>query len=290
MTRQLRLGALALLAVSSCFAAWPQDAEAQRRAVRRTAARRVVVLAPGFYSPHFYRPFFYRPFYGGFYHPLTFGWYGQYPYPPYGYRFPVYDRTGSARLQVTPRETEVYVDGYFVGIVDDYDGTFQRLHVEAGEHELQLHLEGYRAFTQKVRFTPGTTLRIAHAMEPLPPGEAPAPKPQPDPAMRAGAEAGPRPSRQYGRAQASLFGTLSLRVQPEGASVVIDGEEWERPEGESRFVVDLGEGPHRLEVRQDGYQPYVRTIQIRRSQTLTLNVSLTAGGRAALTEGGQLRR
>lgn len=288
MTRQLRLGVLAFLAVSSCLAAWPDHAEAQRRAVRRTAARRVVVVAPGYYYHPFSTPFFYRPFYGGFSHPFASGWYGPYPYPypPYGY-LPVYDRTGSARLQVTPREAEVYVDGYFVGIVDDYDGTFQRLHVEAGEHELQLYLEGYRTFRQKVRFTPGTTLRITHAMEPLDPGEANEPKPQPDPAMRAGTEPGRRPSRQYGRAQPSAFGTLSLRVQPEDAVVVIDGEAWERPEGESRFFVDLSEGSHRLEVRKDGFRTYVRMIHIRRGQTLTLNVSLTSGGgRAALTSAG----
>jgi len=287
VTRKLRLVLAAVVAVSSCLAAWPQEAAAQRRAVRRTPPRTVVVVSPGYYYRPFYSPFFYSPFYGGFYHPFASGWYGQYPYPPYGYRVPVYDRTGSARLQVTPREAEVYVDGYFVGLVDDFDGYLQRLHVEAGEHELQIYLEGYRTFRQKVRFTPGTTLKITHAMEPLDAGEAHEPKPQPDPSPRAEGEPGRRPSRQYGRAQPSAFGTLSLRVQPEDAVVVIDGEVWERPEGESRFFVDLAEGPHQLEVRKDGYRTYVRTIQVRRGQTLTLNVSLTTGGgRVALTDAG----
>ena len=34
----------------------------------------------------------------------------------------------SMRLQVKPLDTMVFVDGYFAGIVDDFDGTFQRLH------------------------------------------------------------------------------------------------------------------------------------------------------------------
>ena len=41
------------------------------------------------------------------------------------------------------------------------------------------------------------------------------------------------------------------------------------------FVIDLPAGPHRLEVRKDGYKTYLRTIQVRPGQTLTLNVSLT---------------
>ena len=36
--------------------------------------------------------------------------YGQYPYPPYGWPYP-YDISGSARIQVTPKDAEVYVDG-----------------------------------------------------------------------------------------------------------------------------------------------------------------------------------
>ena len=41
---------------------------------------------------------FHRPFYGGWYNPYYFGW-GFQRYPPY--YFPVYDRTGSARLDLT---------------------------------------------------------------------------------------------------------------------------------------------------------------------------------------------
>jgi hypothetical protein len=32
----------------------------------------------------------------------------------------------------TPRDAEVYVDGYYAGTVDDFDGTFQRLHIDTG--------------------------------------------------------------------------------------------------------------------------------------------------------------
>jgi hypothetical protein len=264
----------ATLLVSLSQSAWPQEAAAQRRAIRRGPAGPVVVVSPRFAYPPFYDPFFYRPFFGGFYSPYYFGWYGH--YPPYQFPVYAYDRTGSARIQVTPRDAEVYVDGYFVGLVDSFDGYLQRLHVEGGEHELQFYLEGYRTIRQKVRFTPGTTLKIVHAMEPLAPGEANEPKPRPDPGSGAQDTPARRESRQYGRAQQMDFGTLSLQVQPGDAVVVIDGQEWVRPEGESRFVVDLAEGFHRVEVSKDGFRSYTRTIRIRRGQTLTLNVSLTS--------------
>ena len=167
---------------------------------------------PYYYRPYyssFYSPFYYPGYYGGFYgsfgwgfgigygfgYPYAYGYpyyglgygygygYGQYPYPYYGPI--VYDYSGSARLQVTPRNAQVYIDGYFVGVVDSFDGNLQRLHVEAGEHELQLYLEGHRTFTQKVLFPRGGTLRITHVMQPLGPGESAGPPPKPDESMRA---------------------------------------------------------------------------------------------------------
>ena len=36
----------------------------------------------------------------------------------------------------------------------------------------------------------------------------------------------------------------------------------------------LAEGPHRIEVRKDGHRPYTTTVEIRRGETVTLNVSL----------------
>ena len=107
----------------------------------------------GYYRPYYYRPYFYNPFWGyaGWY-PYA-GWYGGYGFGfgfswgagygyPYGYPYGYYgygwgyDPAASIRIQATPREAQVYVDGYFVGIVDDYDGFSQRLRLVPGEHEL----------------------------------------------------------------------------------------------------------------------------------------------------------
>ena len=56
------------------------------------------------------------------------------------YGSPVY--YGDIRLQVQPRDAQVYVDGYYSGIVDDFDGVFQRLTLEVGPHHIELAAPG----------------------------------------------------------------------------------------------------------------------------------------------------
>ena len=94
------------------------------------------------------------------YYPLSYGffwdpWWGYgYPYGGYGYghgyglgygsgygygyggygayQGPTYQIYGGLRLKVKPREAEVFVDGYFAGVVDDFDGAFQQLNLDVG--------------------------------------------------------------------------------------------------------------------------------------------------------------
>jgi len=68
---------------------------------------------------------------------------------------------GELRLKVKPREAEVYVDGYYEGIVDDFDGVFQRLHVPAGPHHVEIRANGYEPIFFDVQVEPNqaTTYR-----------------------------------------------------------------------------------------------------------------------------------
>lgn len=94
-------------------------------------------------------------YYGGYYDP----WFGGYPaYDPQpAYSPPVYKDEGSLRLKIKPREAEVYVDGYYVGVVDDFDGIFQRLHLDSGPHRIEVRAQGYEPLTFEVRITPDHT-------------------------------------------------------------------------------------------------------------------------------------
>jgi hypothetical protein len=85
-------------------------------------------------------------------------------------------------------------------------------------------------------------------------------------------EPGSRPNDNPG------FGTLSLRVMPSDATILIDGHAWDVAPGDNRFSIELTEGPHQVEVRKEGYGSYVRTIDVPQGRTLIWNVSLTPAG------------
>jgi hypothetical protein len=322
-----------LLVFTAIGLAWPSDAAAQRRAPPGRAVGQAVprTYAPRYYRPYYprynypyaygryYYPYAYRGYYApyyGFYPGFSFsfgfgyGWpaayWGGYGYPygyrygygyPYAYPYPYYyDNMGSARLQITPRNAEVYVDGQFAGIVDQFDGSFQRLNVENGRHEIQIHLDGYRPLTQNVLFTRGTTVRIEAALQPLSPGEQTAPRPQ-APATRQPRQPDsyererPAPSYRGGEPAPAGYGSLSVRVTPSDAVILIDGEVWDRPAGDSRFTIDLAEGPHRVDVRKEGFASYTRTVDILSGRPFTLNVSLTPRGPGSVpgAPGGNVR-
>ena len=71
-----------------------------------------------------------------------------------------FDDESSLQLHVTPRETEVFVDGYLAGRVDDFNGRFQRLHIQPGDHELTLYLDGHRKVIQTILIRPRSSFRI----------------------------------------------------------------------------------------------------------------------------------
>jgi hypothetical protein len=132
-----------------------------------------------YYYPYSYYGYGYRPGFSlglSFGYPYRYGYYGYgYPYYGYGYSYggyyPAgyagygysvggrYDDYGGIRIQGAPRNAEVYVDGGYAGIVDDYDGAFQRLDLEPGSHEIEIRTAG-RPMVYDVNVTPGQTVTI----------------------------------------------------------------------------------------------------------------------------------
>jgi len=293
---------IGLLAAAAAFAILPPDVSAQRHyAVPRPAVRPVHVSSHvyyPYYRPYYYRPYYYAPFYhggfGGWY--TGFGWYpyfgigfgygypypyyASYPYYPYAYPYGYYDYRGAARLQVQPRDAQVYVDGYFVGDVDNFDGWAQRLYVEPGPREVAIYRTGQKTYRQKVLFRPGATVNIQHVMQPLAPGESEEPPPAktaaPPPARR-DYQMPPQPREGAApprTAESAEYGAIAVRVQPFDAEVIVDGERWQSPEA-GDLTLQLSEGPHRVEIRKSGYRAYSAEIAVKRGQTSSLNVSLS---------------
>ena len=114
--------------------------------------------------------------YNPFWSPYGFGYSGYgyapgpgLPYPGSGYGSDPFDRvgpTGGIRLNVEPRFADVYVDGYYAGIVDDFDGHFQHLDLVPGPHHIEITAPGFQPLQIDVTIQPhhrveyrGTLLR-----------------------------------------------------------------------------------------------------------------------------------
>ena len=249
-------------------------------AQRARPARRPIPARPLFLGSRFHRPYPYFGYYGAFYGPYAgpyAGAYaGPYGYGPYAFQYyGAYDYTGSVRLEVEPRETEVYVDGYYTGIVDSYDGFLQRLRLPPGQHDIELYLEGYESLRHSLYLVPGETYRVRHLMQPLADG-APQP-PRPEPVAAAAPAAGARttsPVPLVHPVPGDRFGTLVVRIRPVDATVTVDGEAWVGHEGLGELVLDLGPGMHSLEVSREGHRTYRADVEVMPGAQTAVNVSL----------------
>jgi len=300
----VRVTVIPLAAALTAIMLWAGRSDAQVRigggvrvATPRTGVS-VVVGRPYYYRPFYYRPYLFAPFYGSYF-------YGSYFYPPFswysyapvGYGFGGFDGT-SLRIQVTPHDTEVFIDNYYAGTADDFDGLFQRLHLGPGAHDITLWREGYRTVRQRVYIQPTGTFRLRYMMMPLGPGETAEPRPaEPPPAPNApgppvgapnsyppqppGGAAPPQgayppPQGAYPPAgNRSESASLSIRVQPANAEVLIDGERWQGAAGDERLIVQVAPGVHHVEARSEGYRTYQSDITVRPGETSTVNISLS---------------
>jgi hypothetical protein len=105
--------------------------------------------------------------YGG-YGNYGFGYpyaYGPAPYSPW-----VASGTdiGGVRLKMRPRDAQVFVDGYYAGLVDDFDGSFQSLRLESGGHKIEIHMPGFQDLELDVLVQPGRTITVGEDLKPRP--------------------------------------------------------------------------------------------------------------------------
>jgi hypothetical protein len=259
--------------------------------------------SPGYYPGYYYG---YWPYWGG---GLAFGvgsyyggHYGGYGYgggygSPYVYRSYHQSDAGALRILVDPEDTKVYVDGYYAGEVDDFDGLWQRLYVSPGRHEVLLKKDGYRTHRFKVYVGEDSTVKLRHEMErgsgpdtmedlagerglyeerrrearddeDFPAEDAGRARPRENEKEAARPEGAPPPPLDGSQSA----GLLALDVSPNDASVYVDG----RFVGSVRQTgeLELSPGPHRIEVVRPGYETAEREVVIEAGRTSRLFVSL----------------
>ena len=139
-----------------------------RVAIRREPPRRPVIIAPSRPPVYVVRPPAYRyqsprwsrPYYRGGLAYFYYGGFGWYPRATYfadrGYFGRGYaSDLGELRLRVSPRWADVYVDGFYAGTVDQFDGVFQSLKLESGPYLIEIVAPGYEPLEVNVRISPG---------------------------------------------------------------------------------------------------------------------------------------
>jgi hypothetical protein len=235
-----------------------------RQVVRRPAKRGTFVFIGGY---------FYDPFFG------PYPWWPRQGYPPWYY--PIYDDRAEVRISCSSRDAAVYVDGFYAGIVDDFDGVFQHLGLPPGGHRISLYLPGFTTAEFSVYLRPGSTFTLRHSMERQMAGESSvppavsAPVPPPPPGSYnppRGVPPAAAPSAPMPPVDGEI-GTVELRVQPATAVVTIDGARWLSSDP-GLFVVQVAAGLHRVEITAPGYRPFAQDVQVRAGESAPLNVSL----------------
>ena len=225
--------------------------------------------------------------YGYGYNDYGYG-YGDYSgYYPYSYGSSYRYRSGNiaqVRTLVEPSKTRVYVDGYYAGVADDFDGLFQRLNVSPGRHDITLKLEGYTSHTLSVYAGRDQTLKLRWDMV-RGTGET---------RDTVGEENDPRSDREADRdrdrdldmerdgdrergsardrsrevdadrpdrpASPDARGEVFFEIEPADASVYVDGEFHGKASQVSRL--ELSAGRHRIEVVRPGYRTEETEINV----------------------------
>ena len=221
---------------------------------------------------------------GYHYRPYSYGHYGHYGYYPY-YAYPVYHvgygrsyaYNGFVDTDVSPEEAEVYVDGEFIGIADDFDGFPRYLALEPGEHTLSFKAEGRRTVTRDVTARRGVIIDLDFT---LPRGHDPEPivdvgqVVENDPAAEE--PSGELVLEETRGAETVAAGFVRLNIRPGDASVYLDGEFLGSAATLSRLHgnLRLASGTHRIEIVRPGYRPVTRDVRLLPGDTLTMDFAL----------------
>jgi PEGA domain len=65
--------------------------------------------------------------------------------------------SGGLQLDIEPRRALVYVDGWYVGLVDQFSGYYSHIDIGAGSHTIEILATGYEPLIFEIAISPGRT-------------------------------------------------------------------------------------------------------------------------------------
>jgi hypothetical protein len=173
---------------------------------------------------------------------------------------------GSVRLDVSPNDADVYVDGFFAGIVRDFNGAFRHLTTTAGPHAIEFRKTGLETLSVEIYVQPDHTITYRTTMQPAQPG---LPSEETEPGLD--------PPSASGAVPPGPPGDLFFDATPKDAQVYVDGyyvgtvADWEG----RHHRLTLAPGVHSVELQASGYEPAMADVTIESHQTTTYREALT---------------
>lgn len=232
-----------------------------------------------------------------------YGYYGHYGYDPYGYGYGYgysYRRRaatmGALDLNVKPKNTQVWVNGGYVGTTGKLDGSPSMLWLEKDSYEVIFFNEGYETVVRRYTVTPGGVIKEGFLMQP---GTSTRPEALSTAAPMPSPEVQDRPKfkekrriierrveRQMERPEPSAGrghtldvrqepGKVAVHVTPGDASIYLDGEFIGTAKDLRRNPVLLVDpGAHRLEIVHPAYESKGVEVTVEAGKKQEIEVSL----------------
>ena len=175
--------------------------------------------------------------------------------------------TSNIKLDVSPKDAALHVDGYYAGIVGNFGGFFHQLTLSAGPHHLEIRKTGYYMLVLDVNLQPGQTITYKRTMEPVQRLDA---APEEPPVLSQGITGDPEQFVQ-------IPGTVRFDVTPKDAEVFADGyyaglvDDFS---GDAQRLT-LTPGRHHIELRAKGYESVEFDVNVQPGQPIDYRNTLS---------------
>jgi hypothetical protein len=158
---------------------------------------------------------------------------------------------GALDLDLKPGDTQIWLDGQYIGIADRFDGWPGYLWLEEGDYHFVFYREGYRTIAREYRIRPGLVIDVTDRLER---GESVPPEqlipPQPTPRRDARERRNEEMRRRAAEAPVVRRGTADDDDADDALLAGEEGSDWRdrAPEGILAGDDDSGVGTLRLAV------------------------------------------
>ncbi len=184
---------------------------------------------------------------------------------------------GALDLDLRPGSAEIYIDGTYVGVADQFDGFPTYLWLDAGTYEIAFYKEGYETIFRQYTIYPGVTIdvddrmRPGEAISPIAPAYPSAGEP---PASFPSSEA--RPPVAASVPFGDDGGRVAIAATPGDAAVYLDGHfvgtAAELSELGAGLIVEPGD--HVVDVIRPGYDNQRVPVSVAAGERIDLKLDL----------------